>query len=60
VKVPHPPREEQDRIVERLQAVEEKISRERERKHHLQDLKHGLMQDLLTGKVRVDPEKADT
>lgn len=56
VKVPHPPREQQDRIVNQIQKVEEKIERERETKQHLQELKHGLMQDLLTGKVRVNTE----
>ncbi|WP_318567224.1 restriction endonuclease subunit S [Salinigranum marinum] len=54
VKVPLPPREQQDRIVGQIQKVEEKIEQERETKQRLQELKRGLMQDLLTGKVRVN------
>jgi type I restriction enzyme S subunit len=55
VNVPLPPRDVQDRIVDQIQTVEQKIAEEREHKHHLQDLKRGLMQDLLTGRKRVQP-----
>ncbi|RQG98297.1 restriction endonuclease subunit S [Natrarchaeobius oligotrophus] len=48
-----PPISEQDRISEVLSTVEREIEIERENKQHLQDLKRGLLQDLLTGKVRV-------
>lgn len=56
VRVPAPPREEQDRIVERIRSVEEKIEKEKERKERLQQLKRGLMQDLLTGDTRTPPD----
>jgi len=56
VNVPLPPREQQDKIVDQIQKVEEKIAQEQETKQELQDLKRGLMQDLLTGKVRVDTD----
>lgn len=52
VRVPVPPRKEQDQIVERIRAAEEKIEVEEVRKERLQELKRGIMQDLLTGKVR--------
>jgi len=54
VNVPLPPRKQQDRTVEQIQKVEEKVDQEQETKQHLQELKRGLMQDLLTGKVRVN------
>ena len=56
VNVPLPPREQQDRIVNQIQKVEEKIEQEQETKRGLQELKRGLMQDLLTGKVRVNAD----
>jgi len=48
-----PPVPEQERISEVLSTVEREIEIERENKQYLQDLKRGLMQDLLTGKVRI-------
>lgn len=51
-----PPVSEQERISEILSTVESEIEIERRTKQHLQNLKRGLMQDLLTGKVRVDPD----
>ncbi|RZV08760.1 type I restriction enzyme S subunit [Natrinema hispanicum] len=54
VKVPLPPREQQDQIVDKIQKVEEKIEQEQKTKEKFQELKRGLMQDLLTGKVRVN------
>jgi len=59
-KVPLPPLAEQEKIASRISSVEEKIMEERQYKQHLRELKRGLMQDLLTGKVRVDPEQDDT
>jgi type I restriction enzyme S subunit len=53
VNVPLPPREQQDKIVEQIQKVEGKIEQEQKTKQRLQELKRGLMQDLLTGKVHV-------
>lgn len=44
---------EQKKIAEILSAVDEKIQKEKEYKETLEDLKKGLMQDLLTGRVRV-------
>jgi type I restriction enzyme S subunit len=44
---------EQQKIISILSAVDEKIESERQRKEQLEKLKKGLMQDLLTGKVRV-------
>ncbi|AHG05033.1 type I restriction endonuclease subunit S [Halobacterium sp. DL1] len=55
LKVPVPPKEDQNRIKSVLQSVDEKLVDERGHKEHLQELKRGLMQDLLTGDVRVDP-----
>lgn len=56
LSVPLPPLSEQDQISEHLRLAQEKIDQEREAKQKLEDLKRGLMQDLLTGKVRVDPD----
>jgi len=55
-KVALPPLEEQEAIADRISAVDEKISDEVEYKQHLKDLKRGLIQDLLTGKVRVNTD----
>jgi type I restriction enzyme S subunit len=55
-KVPFPPIEEQQAIADRIAAVDAKIADEKETKQHYQDLKRGLMQDLLTGNVRVDAD----
>jgi len=48
-----PPLLEQQKIAEILSGVDEKIEVERKRKERLEELKKGLMQVLLTGKVRV-------
>jgi type I restriction enzyme S subunit len=53
VRVPLPPRETQDRIVAQIQTVEQRVEEEKESKQKLQELKRGLMQDLLTGKRRL-------
>jgi type I restriction enzyme S subunit len=53
VKVPLPPRETQDRIVAQIQTVEQRVEEEKESGQKLQELKRGLMQDLLTGKRRL-------
>jgi len=52
-KLPFPPLPEQREIAEILSTVDEKIEVERQRKEKLEELKRGLMQVLLTGKVRV-------
>lgn len=49
-----PPLLEQKKIASILSSVDEKIQKEQEYKQKLQELKKGLMQDLLTGKVRVN------
>lgn len=49
-----PPLEEQKRIATILNTIDKKIQKEKEEKEKIQQLKKGLMQSLLTGKVRVD------
>jgi type I restriction enzyme S subunit len=56
VKVFVPPIEEQSKITNCLSNVDAKLYQELEYKEELQNLKRGLMQDLLTGKVRVDTD----
>lgn len=53
LKISLPPLPEQRKIAEILSAVDEKIEVEKRRKEKLEELKKGLMQVLLTGKVRV-------
>jgi type I restriction enzyme, S subunit len=48
-----PPVEEQKKIIEILSSVDEKIDSYTKEKERLQKLKKGLMQQLLTGKMRV-------
>jgi type I restriction enzyme S subunit len=50
---PHPPIEEQKRIVSVLKEHSGHIEGERAYRSKLQSLKNGLMQDLLTGRIRV-------
>ncbi|WP_248514994.1 restriction endonuclease subunit S [Salinarchaeum laminariae] len=54
IRVPVPPLDEQKRIAEILTSAERKRLDEICHKNLLQELKRGLMQDLLTGSVRVD------
>jgi type I restriction enzyme S subunit len=51
-----PPLPEQRRIAEILSTVDDTIQKEQQTKTKLEALKRGLMQDLLTGKVRVPVE----
>lgn len=53
IELPLPPLPEQQKIAEILATVDGKLEKERERKGRLEELKKGLMQVLLTGKVRV-------
>jgi type I restriction enzyme S subunit len=53
LKIPLPPLDEQDRIIEIHNVAQKKVEQERETKQRLRELRQGLMQDLLTGKVRV-------
>lgn len=59
LKAPCPPLPEQCKIAEILSGVDKKIEVERKRKEKLEKLKKGLMQDLLTGKIRVKLVGAD-
>ncbi|GEM_PF-607942 len=54
IEIPLPPLSEQEKIAEVLSTVDKKIEKEKEYKEKLQEIKKGLMQDLLTGKVRVN------
>jgi len=49
-----PPLPEQQRIAEILSQLDQTIEKEEQYKEKLQKIKQGLMQDLLTGKVRVN------
>jgi type I restriction enzyme S subunit len=49
-----PKPEERDRITEKLKKIDELFSKEHIKLSKLQSLKTGLMQDLLSGKVRVN------
>ena len=51
-----PPLKEQKKIASILSSVDEKIQQEKEYKQKLERLKKGLMQKLLTGKVRVQTD----
>jgi len=53
VKIPLPPLSEQQKIASILSKIDDHISQNQTYLSHLQELKKGLMQDLLTGKVRV-------
>ena len=53
--VPVPPAQERIAIVERLSCAQVSVEIEAEYLRQLCALKHGLMEDLLTGRVRVMP-----
>lgn len=55
-KLPVPPVKEQERIATIIGCAQKKLDGEKNKKEELQELKRGLMQDLLTGKVRVDTD----
>ncbi|WPM31199.1 restriction endonuclease subunit S [Hydrogenobacter sp. T-2] len=54
IDIPFPPFPEQQRIAEILSQVDKAIEKEQNYKEKLRRLKQGLMEDLLTGKVRVN------
>ncbi|QLK27189.1 restriction endonuclease subunit S [Natrinema zhouii] len=56
VRVPLPPLDEQQKIGQILDQFDKKIEEYSQSKQRLQELKNGLMQDLLTGKVRVNTD----
>ena len=51
--IPVPPKNEQKEIANILSEIDNKIKYQFNRKEKLQELKKGLMQQLLTGKIRV-------
>lgn len=53
MEFPIPPKDVETRIVRSLGAIADRIRLERERASNLQSIKQGLMEDLLTGRVRV-------
>jgi type I restriction enzyme S subunit len=53
IQIPLPPREEQDAIVERLDAADEEVARYRIERDKLTALREGLRDDLLTGRQPV-------
>lgn len=55
LKLPLPPLPEQRRIAEIISTVDKKLELETKRKEKLERIKKGLMNDLLTGKRRVEP-----
>jgi type I restriction enzyme S subunit len=57
LKIPKPPLSEQEQIAEILHEYDRKIENERAYQNQLQLLKHGLMQDLLSGEVRTTDAK---
>ena len=52
-----PPLPEQQKIAEILSTVDKKLELERKRREKLEKIKRGLMNDLLTGRKRVNVEK---
>ena len=53
IQIPLPPLPEQHRIASILSQIDEAIEKEKKYKEKLERIKKGLMEDLLTGKVRV-------
>ena len=54
IQIPLPPLPEQKRIASILSQIDEVIEKEQKYKEKLERIKRGLMEDLLTGKVRVN------
>jgi len=54
-----PSTDEQKKIVQILKSLESRIMKEKLYLDKIGQKKHGLMQDLLTGKVRVNVNKKD-
>jgi len=53
LKIPYPPLSEQQKIAEILSTVDKKLGIEREEKAKLEKIKQGLMDLLLSGKIRI-------
>lgn len=60
MKVPIPSVEEQKMIVKTFNSIDKKIDIETDRLNSRNQLKKALMQDLLTGKVRINTESTNT
>ena len=60
LKLPIPTLNEQHKIAAILDENDECIGTHNKYLEHLFNLKHGLMQDLLTGRVRVKPDEVNT
>jgi type I restriction enzyme S subunit len=56
-RIPLPPLSEQQKIAEILSTIDKKLELERKRKEKLERIKKGLMNELLTGKKRVNFKK---
>jgi type I restriction enzyme S subunit len=54
LKIVIPPREEQTQIVEKINSSAERSDLEKQRKERLTELKRGLIQDLLSGNLRLN------
>ena len=54
IRIPLPPLPEQQKIAEILSTVDKKLELDRKRKEKLEMIKKGLMNDLLTGRKRVN------
>ena len=52
--IPKPPLLEQQRIASILSQIDEVIEKEQKYKAKLERIKQGLMEDFLTGKIRVN------
>ncbi len=60
IQIISPPIKEQTKIAEILCSVDDKLEVLTEKKTHYQELKQGLMQKLLTGKIRVNTKDTIT
>jgi len=56
IRVPLPSLHEQRKIADIVESSKSSLAEEQEYKQNIQELKRGLMQDLLTGKVRVNTD----
>jgi type I restriction enzyme S subunit len=53
IKIPHPPSSEQQQIISIISCIDRKFSLQHQRTALYEKLKHGLMNELLTGRRRV-------
>lgn len=60
IQITLPPAEEQVKITSVLDSIERKLHGSEDKFEHLQRLKKALMQDLLTGKVRVKADQKES